>query len=358
MSTTAGALLVFSGVASAQVTPAAGYTPPDDTPSVRVGGVLYADFTDTIDPKATDVNGNTTSVSTFNVGRAYINITGQLNHRVQFRITPDVSRETGSGSSLNGSLEFRMKYAYAQLNLDDWAWRGTYVRFGAHQTPLVDFEEGIYRYRFQGTIFEEREGYLSSSDFGVSFRSEIPHAYGEFVVGLYNGETYTRPDTNNQKAVQMRGTLRPLPAPGPLRGLRVSGFYDLDHVANDLNRRRAIGTVTYEHRRVNAGFTYLDATDQATAAVNEIDSHGYSVWATPRTPMGIEGLLRYDHLRPNTANDSEKERTLVGVAYWPHMSVASVSSSVLLDYEQVNYHDYSPGRPTEKRIAVHVLLSF
>ena len=32
-------------VAIAQVTPAAGYTPPDDTPSIRVGVTLYADYT-------------------------------------------------------------------------------------------------------------------------------------------------------------------------------------------------------------------------------------------------------------------------------------------------------------------------
>ena len=66
--------------ASAQVTPAAGYTPPDDTPSVRVGGVLFLDYTNTQEPQITDADGNRVSQSAFNVGRAYINVTGQLNH--------------------------------------------------------------------------------------------------------------------------------------------------------------------------------------------------------------------------------------------------------------------------------------
>ena len=41
---------VGARAASAQVTPAAGYTPPDDTPSIRVGVTLYADYTYTGQP--------------------------------------------------------------------------------------------------------------------------------------------------------------------------------------------------------------------------------------------------------------------------------------------------------------------
>ena len=70
-----------------------------------------------------------------------------------FRITPDIARETGAGASLSGSAEYRLKYAYGQLSLDDWLPRGSWVRLGIQQTPFVDFQEGIYRYRFQGTVF-------------------------------------------------------------------------------------------------------------------------------------------------------------------------------------------------------------
>src|SRR3954453_3463057 len=142
----------FTGAASAQVTPAAGYTPPDDTPSVKVGVTLYTDFTYQQSPTTTDADGNTENPSGFNVTRSYINVTGNLNHIVSFRITPDVTRESGllalgTGNSVsNDSLVFRIKYAFGQLNLDDWMPRGSWVRFGIQQTPLLDYEEGIYRY--------------------------------------------------------------------------------------------------------------------------------------------------------------------------------------------------------------------
>src|SRR5262245_27969036 len=72
--------LLLPATAGAQVTPAAGYTPPDDAPTVAVHGVLFTDFTQIIDPQITDTDGNKVSASAFNVGRAYLNITGQVNH--------------------------------------------------------------------------------------------------------------------------------------------------------------------------------------------------------------------------------------------------------------------------------------
>ena len=167
------ALSVGAGTALAQAP--AGQAPvakPDDTPSIRVGATLFADYTYTTSPTATDTDGNTYHPSQFNVARSYLNITGNISHIVGFRFTPDIVRESGTGSTLNGSLTFRVKYAYAQMNLDDWMEKGSWVRLGIQQTPWVDFEEGIYRYRFQGTVFAERiplPTAMTSSDAGVSF---------------------------------------------------------------------------------------------------------------------------------------------------------------------------------------------
>jgi hypothetical protein len=179
--------------ATAQVTPTAGYPPPDDTPSVRVGGTLFLDYTRTIRPQITDANGTQVSPSAFNVPRAYINVTGQVNHLIAFRITPDITREGGTGSSLAGSMTLRLKYGYAQLNLEDWMWRGTYIRGGMIQTPYVEFEESVYRYRFQGPVFADREGFLTSADVGLAFRAQSPSGRAEIFTGFYRARATTAP---------------------------------------------------------------------------------------------------------------------------------------------------------------------
>ena len=312
-----------------------------------------------VDPKITDANGDRVSPNQFNVARAYINVTGQINHLIAFRITPDLVREAGvTGLTSSGSNLYRLKYGYAQINLDDWMWRGTNIRLGMIPTPVVNFEEDLYRYRFQGTIFADREGFLSSADYGVNFRTLIPEGYGEIMAGVYNGETYSRAENNDQKAFQFRATIRPLPGPGNKRGLRFTFFYDADHYVADAEKTRLETIVSYEHKYVNAAWVYLDAKDQLTRTATAVDAKGQSFWITPRSTFGLEGLLRYDRLEPNERNDSKKERWIGGIAYWPKVTVATVSSAILLDYEQVRYRDFSPARPTEKRIAVHMLVNF
>src|SRR5881409_3000744 len=79
-----------------------------EEPSVKVGAQIFADYT------------RSESTSAFNVSRAYININGTLNKYLSARVTPDIARESGEGNSLNGSLQFRLKFAYAQVQLDQW----------------------------------------------------------------------------------------------------------------------------------------------------------------------------------------------------------------------------------------------
>jgi hypothetical protein len=373
-------------MASAQVTPAAGFTPPDDTPAIRLGMTLFPTYVFQTKPTITDADGNVVHRNSFDIARAYINVTGQISHLVAFRITPDITRQSGllslgPGNTVpNDSLVFRIKYAYAQFNLDDWMTRGSWTRLGIQQTPWVDFEEGIYRYRFQGTVFAERiplPTAMTSADAGASFHYNLPSNYGDFHVGIYNGENYQRVEVNDQKAFEFRGTVRPFATNLPvLRGLRAHLVYYNDHYAGSDERKRVMGNVTYEHNYLNAGFDYLSAKDQTLATAVDASSEGYSIWATPRAPMANgsswEGLLRYDHYTPNTAttlappatspapgittlNDQHQNRTIVGVAYWfPHQG--NVSTAILFDYDGQHFDNITTA--PVRSISVHGLLNF
>jgi hypothetical protein len=358
----AAAVVLAGGRAWAQVTPAAAKTPPDDTPSVKVGGTIFTDFTYTDKPTIADADGNRVHQSQFNVARAYINVTGNLSHLVAFRITPDVTRESGTGSSLAGSLTFRLKYAFGQLNLDDWLTHGSWVRLGVQQTPFIDFMEGIYRYRFQGNLFVEREGFMTSSDFALSSHVNFPGNYGDVHAGFYNGDGFTRAEPNDQKAFQIRGTLRPFPLGGAWKGLRLTAFYDADHYVKHGARDRFIASATFEHKYANAGFDWLDAKDQTSVKNPELHGQGWSLWATPKfrpldeSKSGFEALLRYDDLKPNKDVSAHKKRTIAGLAYWFPL-LRGPSAALLLDLEKVDY-DSPLNRPDEQRIALHALLNF
>src|SRR4051812_21961159 len=86
--TAAAVLALFPSVCAAQVTPAGGYTPPDDTPAIRIGTTIFANYGYQKVPDAVDADGNTYKPNSFDVARAYINVTGNISHIIGFRVTP------------------------------------------------------------------------------------------------------------------------------------------------------------------------------------------------------------------------------------------------------------------------------
>ena len=94
----------------------------------------------------------------------------------------------------------------------------------------------------------------------------------------------------------IRGTVRPLAeGAATLRGLRVTGFYDNDAYVKNAERSAA----SPRDLRTPVGqrqLDYLWATDQTRTVKPRSWMHGYSVWITPKTTKGWEGLLRFDHL--------------------------------------------------------------
>lgn len=359
----AACFMLAAGIAAvtfAQVTPAAGYTPPDDTPKVNVGATIFGDYTYTDSPTSKDTDGNTIHPSSFNISRAYLNVIGNLNHMFAFRVTTDVSRETSTTPSLSGSQIARLKYAYAQVNLDDWMPKGSWARFGVQQTPYTDYTEGIYRYRFQGTIFAERTTGLPSSDAGLSGHYNFAGNYGDIHAGFYNGEGYAKAETNNEKAFMIRGTVRPFPLGGALlNGLRLTAFVDEDHYVEGAKRQRTIGQVTYEHALFNAGLDVLRAKDQTSVTKAQVNAKGWSIWVTPKLgTTGWEALIRHDDYVPNDAVNSQKQkRDIDGIAYWVP-KLAGKTAAILFDRDSLKKTGLTPAVPNATNYEIKMLINF
>jgi len=234
------------------------------------------------------------------------------------------------------------------------------VRFGQQQTPYLDYSEGIYRYRFQGTMFAERAGLISSADSGVSGHYAFNGNYGDVHAGFYNGENYNKAEVNNEKGFEVRGTVRPFPLGGPeLKGLRLTAFVIDDHYVGSAKRQRTIGQVTYEHTLGNAGFEVLRAKDQTSASKPQISSKGWSVWVTPKLgTQGWEALIRHDNFLPNDAIHSQKQkRDIDGIAYWvPGLSGKAVA--FLLDRDSLKRSGLTPAAPNATNYEMKMLVNF
>src|ERR1044071_5057839 len=158
-------------------------------PTVTVGGVAYAQYLYQLKDTANHVNN-------FDVTRAYINVIGRFEHGVYTRVTGDIYRNT-----LDGSLSYRLKYAYAAWTPERSALT---FKLGQIHTPWLDWEEHLWDYRMQGSMALERGGYLSSSDFGAGVDGMWKSDLVNMQVGVYNGENYNRAPGDQRKDLMGR----------------------------------------------------------------------------------------------------------------------------------------------------------
>jgi hypothetical protein len=342
-------LLVSAHAGYAQQTPqTAPATAPAEPvyPVVRVGAVAYLQYDAELE--------NRDGYNAFDVTRTYLNINGQLSRNVRFRFTPDIRRITDS--SLAGTLTLRVKYAFMQL--DNLGAARSWVRFGQHQSPWLDFEESVNRYRVQGGMFSEREGLIpGSADFGVSYFTPLPRGYGEIHGGVYNGEGYTQAEANKYKSFQGRLTVRPFPNRGLANDFRLSGFYNAGWYAADRPRRLAIVMASYEHPRIAVTLERVAATEQNLTALRAFDRSGWSAFVEPRQgPTGFAAIARLDAYDPDEfVTDNSLRRVIVGGAYWRMWNTARVG--LVLTNEQVHY-DPAAARATENRLLVQTHVEF
>lgn len=337
--------------------------PAPAAPAINVGVTIFTDYSYRPEPLVTDADGRAIRPGTFNVSRGYIDLTASINSFLQFRLTPDVARDTGEGVSTNGSLRVRLKYAYALFRLERWTgrWPGAFVRLGLQQTPYIETHSSVYRYRFQGTPFPQRDGGLSSADSGVSAHLGFPGNYGDVQAGIFNGEGYQRVEVNDQKSFEVRGTVRPLPGSPSFKGLRLTGYYRDDHYQRNAPRRKILGNVLFEHARVNAGLDVYDGLDQVSVNARAFDSKGWSVFATPffrKKGDGPEALLRYDWFQPDEAAGSVRRRAIVGFAWWFAQPGDGGAAAVMLDYERVTSTGFAIPISRQQQIALHVMVDF
>jgi hypothetical protein len=299
-----GLLAVVAGVDGA----AAQGTPPP-TPSVTVGGVVYAQYLYQFKDTASHVNN-------FDVTRAYVNVIGKFPSGLGTRVTADIYRNT------DGSLAYRLKYAYAAYTPEHSALT---FKLGEIHTPWLDWEEALWDYRMQGQMAIERGGYLSSSDLGFGVDGNWKQDLVNAQVGLYNGENYNRAPGDQRKDAMGRVSVRLLETGDPSRvgGLRLTGYGHVGKPTGGGIRDRWIGMASYKSKLFTLAGEYArtkdrqDAPPAPSTPTPTVDGQILSFFGTLRVPNSRAAIIgRVDIADPDkdTADD-QLTRFIAGVSY-------------------------------------------
>ena len=311
---------------------------------------------------------NGTGYSQFAIKRGYFRVTKELLPWFDAHMTFDVTtvkdpEETGDApNNLDGSIALRIKYAYGKFKLPDFAFfTKPYFEVGVSHMPWLDYEEHVNFYRMQDTMFMEKNGLFNSADIGATFVSLIggempkeyqetvshyyPGRYGSMSFGIYNGGGYTAAEKNENKALEGRLTIRPLPDIIP--GLQFSYFGTTGKGNKDTKPdwTTNLGFVSFEHEYVVlTGQYYWGKGNQK--GDDEHEKKGYSIFTELKPMKEFSVIGRYDHFDPNKdVSDDENNRWIAGVAY--HIDKQH-KNMVLLDYDTVDYKQH--GKSNDKRV--------
>jgi len=274
--------------------------------------------------------------NSFLLKRGYVNIKKKFNDRISARITPDVSVD-GEGDG-RGDIEMRLKYCYIRYGLKDLpGLTNPYFEFGVVHRPWLEYEQHINDYRVEGTMFLERVGILNSADYGITFvtllgeemdepfQQNISHSYpgryGSFSVGVYNGGGYHAVEENENKSVETRLSIRPLPDAIPGLQLSYHGVIGKGNKAASPDWRLNTGFLSWQHQYFVATATYFKGTGNSSGSYvdnqgNALQLDGYSFFTELKPVTKWSVIFRYDKLRfSGFQPDHTGSRWIGGIAY-------------------------------------------
>lgn len=302
---------------------------------VNVSGVVYSQYSYELNADSMNQHYNA-----FDVKRAYLNFKANFQGGVSTRITGDIHR------AADGSINYRLKYAY-------FAWTPENspltFKFGQTQTPWLDWEEGLWGYRMQGTMPLERAGYQTSSDLGVGVDGAWADQKFNMQATFMNGEGYHAAEGDQHKDVGLRASLRLLPSDdgGSRGGLRVTALAETGTRAGGGDRDRYVGMLSYKSKLFMLAGEAGSTSDGVQSVKGRVVAF-YGTLSPKNSKVGLVG--RVDLLDPNTdAPDNQTTRIIAGVSY-------ALSPNVLLlaDIDHVSYQ----GTPTPTQDARSSTLLF
>jgi len=308
--------------------------------------------------------------NSFDVDRTYLNFFFSPNKALTFRVTPNIYRQystasgvklgsvTGTGSTENGNLVLRLKYAYMDFNTlfaNSKAFGKDKLTFGQTQQPLTDWEEGLYGFRFVN-LTPWNYLSLSSTYPGVKLHGPIMlhgKQYLDYDIGVFNDQSFHAYETGDKKQVMARLSYYPLGAESNYQGLGLTGFVDYGYkdAAPDLNinvpMTRVAALVHYTTRSNDYGIAgEYDYGRNAFSLGNQFSGSG------PADAFGL-GPTSYAAFSSMAAallsGTHTKQR---GFDFFGHARIAKSPFSVFGMFEQFNPNTNVATNPLDFRTIV------
>ena len=291
------------------------------------------------------------NLNKFELKRGYFTVRTRLNDVFSVRYTQDITLDQ-EGEDM-GNVETRLKYLFMKMKLNEYLFfENSYLEFGLVQRPWLDFEQKINQYRVQGKMFTEKQHLINSADFGATFVSLIggtldeeyqqnvnassPGKYGSISLGIYNGGGYHAVEKNNNKTLEGRLSVRPVPDFHPGLQLTYAFAYGKSNLENARDYRLNLFYLSSESKyHVAAVQYYFGKGDYSGFYINDasnaINNSGYSLFGEFKIPKTKFALFsRYDYFIVEDHAQFDQNTFIGGVSY------RFLKNKVLFHYNRID----------------------
>ncbi len=334
--------------------------------------------------------------NSFDVTRAYLNFFYTPIDAVTLRITPNIYRQIATGvggqangngasfgASANGNLAFRLKYAYIDFNhpfKHSKAFGKDKITIGQTTNPWIDWEEGLYSYRYVNLVPWNYIS-LSSTYGGIKIHGPIMingKEYLDYDLGAFNTQSFHSLELTDKKQVMGRLTWYPMGTTKDRTGFAITVFEDYGsngklpdtHSTPDYRFATVGSYQTHDKGYLIAGefdlgrnvfstgnlfsgvgpvaggpYDSLNTLSAAILAGDRTKQRGYAVFGHARlggssSPWALFGMYQFWQPNTNVSNDPlDFERIVGGISYRfnKHLDFAVDSQNLIYTKSQFTF---------------------
>ena len=340
-----GLCLVFSKTVLAQA---------QNSIPITFGGSFFGNYSYTVQ----GIEGK--DFNKFDVERMYLTAKSQISENWKFQMTTDIYRNSAAGTYYSG-LAVRLKFAFADFT----PWASLSIKAGMIPGPWNGAVETYWKFRGVAPTANDKYGYVQTADLGLSVTYSLPNKYGEIAGYIFNGDSFTAPESNKYKDLVLRASLVPFPGISELKTLTVGGYTFLGkNGAAGLKKQRFGGMVGYSYNVVLVGAEYDSRTDGVVNAT-DVSGNVFSLFTEIKFPIAeLESkfslLFRYDSCDPNDSKDNDKINFFIaGLAWKVNEKVSFVlDRQVLMTDSKTMKSTAGTFLDVDEKWFVHTILSF
>ena len=254
-----------------------------------------------------------TEYSGFDVARGYFVWTHQFTDRIGSKFNIDVYSSDKDTDTKGAGLKIKAAY----LEFKNLPFKDAQIQAGV----IKNYFGTVYDWNYT-TIqkaLEDKEKVGSSADAGIALAGYIPSGFGEYHIGLYNGEGYSKFGSNINKYPTLGGNVRFIPIPGLTLGGSAQFTNDEETTIDTLGVEttkswsimKAAGVGRFAMGPVDLWGEFL------MQKVDETTSQGFMIMPTVMLGKNLQILARYDNWDKDTENDDDAHsRMIVGLNWF------------------------------------------